>query len=90
MAIILTTAIGAILNAGTFIGGSYLAKFLSGKDQDKERKRHDLAMEKYEKDYNDWKEKMGKIELWREQQEKDKENASYNFRSTDEAFESLC
>ena len=70
MATFLTVAIGAILNAGTFIGGSYLAKFLSGKDQDEERKRHDLAIEKYEKDYNDWKEKMGKIELWREQTRK--------------------
>ena len=84
--IVLTTAIGAVLNAASFIGGSYLAKFLTGKEQDKERKRHDLALEKYEKDYNDWKEKMGRVQLWQEQREKNKDEASYNFQSTDEAL----
>ena len=84
--IVLTTAIGAVLNAASFIGGSYLAKFLTGKSQDVERKRHDLALEKYEKDYNDWKEKMGRVQLWKEQREKDEDEASYNFQSTDEAL----
>ena len=43
---------GAIINATTFVGGSYLAKYLSGESEaDKEKKRHDLAQEKYEKEY---------------------------------------
>ena len=33
---------GAILNATTFVGGSYLAKYMSGDDLGAERKRHDL------------------------------------------------
>ena len=42
---------GAVLNATTFIGGSYLAKFLIGGKTDTERIRHDKALEKYQKDY---------------------------------------
>ena len=34
---------GAVLNASTFIGGSYLAKYLSGTKTDQERRRHDKA-----------------------------------------------
>ena len=51
---------GAIINATTFVGGSqYLAKYLSGSsDSDEEKKRHDLAVEKYQKEY----ENMRKIE----------------------------
>ena len=36
---------GAILNATKFVGGSYLAKYMSGDDAGVERKRHDLALE---------------------------------------------
>ena len=36
---------GAVLNASTFIGGSYLAKYLSGSKTDQERRRHDKATE---------------------------------------------
>lgn len=42
---------GAVLNATSFIGGSYLAKYLSGDNVDKERKRHDKALEQYQRDY---------------------------------------
>ena len=42
---------GAVLNASTFIGGSYLAKYLSGTKTDQERRRHDKALEKYQRDY---------------------------------------
>ena len=40
---------GAVLNASTFIGGSYLAKYLSGTKTDQERRRHDKALEKYQR-----------------------------------------
>ena len=38
---------GAIMTATAFVGGSYLAKYLSGgSNAEEERKRHDLAVEK--------------------------------------------
>ena len=43
---------GAVLNAATFIGGNYLAKYLSGDSGQAaldEKKRHDLALEKYQR-----------------------------------------
>ena len=40
---------GAVLNASTFIGGSYLAKYLSGTKTDQERRRHDKALERYQR-----------------------------------------
>ena len=43
---------GAVLNATTFIGGSYLAKYLSGGNTDQERVRLDKALEKYQNDYS--------------------------------------
>ena len=54
---------GAVLNATSFIGGNYLARYLSGDDKaqaEKERKRYDHALEKY----ND------AVERFREGQEK--------------------
>ena len=54
MAIIAMMAGGAILNATTFVGGSYLAKYLSGddaKDALFEKETHDKALSKYQKDY---------------------------------------
>ena len=86
VSIVLTTAIGAVLNAGTFIGGSYLAKYLTGKNQDEERKRHDLAIEKYNNDYNSWKKEMGDKELWLEEQERQHSDASHKFKNTDDAL----
>ena len=41
---------GAILNATTFVGGSYLAKYLSGGSSEAERIRHDKALEEYQRD----------------------------------------
>ena len=57
---LLTATVGAVLNAAAFTGGSYLTHHLSGKDQDEERKRHDLAMEQYEQDYSKWKASMAR------------------------------
>ena len=52
---------GAVLNASTFIGGSYLAKYLSGSKTDRERRRHDKALEKYQKDYAKYQENRQKL-----------------------------
>ena len=54
---------GAVLNAASLIGGNYLARYLSGDDKaqvEKERERHDHALEKYNE----------AVERFREGQEK--------------------
>ena len=77
---------GAILNATTFVGGSYLAKYLSGDNTDAERIRHDKAIEKYQKDYATYQEKRQKLIDWYSQQRDAKHQASQNILNTDEAL----
>ena len=55
---------GAVLNATTFIGRSYLAKYLSGGNTDRERVRHDKAIEKYQKDYSKYEENRQRVLGW--------------------------
>lgn len=54
---------GAVLNATAFIGGSQLAKMFdpTSKNLVEERKRHDLAIEKYTSDHNAWSEKRSEM-----------------------------
>jgi len=73
----------AVLNATTFIGGSYLAKYLSGDKTDTERIRHDKALEKY---YQKYMEGQRAFEEWKEAQEKRDVNARQDFANTDEAL----
>ena len=77
---------GAVLNASTFIGGSYLAKYLSGSKTDQERRRHDKALEKYQKDYAKYQENRQKLLDWQEQNRHEDAKASRNFENTDEAL----
>ena len=77
---------GAVLNASTFIGGSYLAKYLSGTKTDQERRRHDKALEKYQKDYAKYQENWQKLLDWQEQNRHEDAIASRNFENTDEAL----
>ena len=56
---------GAVLNATAFVGGSYLAKYLSGDKTDTERIRHDKALEKYQKDYATYQENRQKLIDWK-------------------------
>ena len=77
---------GAILNATTFVGGSYLAKYLSGTSSDAERIRHDKAIEKYQKDYASYQEKRQKLIDWYSQQLDAEHRASQNLSNTDEAL----
>ena len=51
---------GAIANALAFTGSSYLFSHISKNNIDKERKRHDLAIEKLEKAQVEWSEKRQK------------------------------
>ena len=48
---------GAIANALAFTGSSFLSSSLSKDSIDKERKRHDLAIEKLQKTQIEWQQK---------------------------------
>ena len=78
---------GAILNATAFTGGNYLARYLSGKNVDTEKIRHDKAMEKYEKDYQEYQEKRQKMLDWRIKRKDEKYQAAKNISTTNQAFE---
>ena len=75
-----------MLNATAFVGGSYLAKYLSGSDTDTEKIRHDKAIEKYEADYAAYQEKRQRLLDWYNQQRDAEHQASQNLTDTDEAF----
>ena len=77
---------GAVLNATTFVGGSYLAKYLSGNNVDAERKRHDLALEKYEKDYQTWQKSRQRVMDWYSQRRDKQDIAARDLSNTDEAL----
>ena len=78
---------GAIINATTFVGGSYLAKYLSGSsDADEEKKRHDLAVEKYQKEYEEYEENRAKLNDWIMTNDRIKDEAKENFKNTDYAL----
>jgi len=75
---------GAILNATAFVGGSYLAKSLSGEDT--ERVRHDKALEKYQHDMGEWQKEQKLYQDWLNEQYIEKKQADENLQSTDQAF----
>jgi len=75
---------GAVLNATAFIGGSYLAKTLSGDDS--ERVRHDKALEKYQQDMGEWEKQQKLYQEWLNDQYLNKKQADENLDSTDQAF----
>ena len=77
---------GAILNATSFIGGSYLAKYFSGVIASLEKKRHDKAMEKYQKDYAEYQENREKVLHWHDKMIETETLAEKIFQDTDEVF----
>ena len=77
---------GAIINATTFVGGSYLAKYLSGGNTDTERKRHDLALEKYDRDYQVWQKGRQRVMDWYSQRRDQQDIAAHDLANTDEAL----
>ena len=76
----------AILNATTFVGGSYLAKYMSGDDAGAERKRHDLALEKYERDYQTWQKSRQRVMDWYSQRRDEQDIAARDLSNTDAAL----
>ena len=78
---------GAIINATTFVGGSYLAKYLSGSsDSDEEKRRHDLAVEKYQKEYEEYEENRAKLNDWIMTNDRINDEGKENFKNTDYAL----
>ena len=77
---------GAVLNATTFIGGSYLAKYLSGGNTDQERVRQDKALEKYQKDYSKYEENRQRVLDWIDANRHNDAIASQNLSNTDESL----
>ena len=77
---------GAVLNATTFIGGSYLAKYLSGGNTNQERVCHDKALEKYQKDYSKYEENRQRVLDWIDANRHNDAIAFQNLSNTDEAL----
>ena len=80
---------GALLNAVAFIGGNYLARFLSGNDPRasvEQKIRHDKALKAYQAAYAKYQKERTKLLDWIETQHEIKEQATQNFTNTDYAF----
>ena len=79
----------AVLNATTFVCGSYLAKYLLGNDSKEilyEKERHDKVLKKYQNDYATYEEKKKKFLDWEDENRRSNAIASRNFSNTDEAL----
>ena len=88
MASIAIMAGGAVLNAVTFIGGNYLARYLSGDDPkaaQEENVRHDKALEAYQAAYAKYEKDRTKLLDWIATN-RIKDQAKQNFTNTDYAF----
>ena len=80
---------GAIINATAFVGGSYLAKYFSRDSESaslEEKKRHNLAVEKYQKEYEKYVENRAKLNDWIQTNDRLKDEAKQNFINTDFAL----
>ena len=78
-----------MINATAFVGGSYLAKFLSGDSGSaslEEKKRHNLAVEKYQKELEKYEENRAKLNDWILTNDRIKDEAKQNFENTDFAL----
>ena len=88
-----SVVVGGIVAALAFTGANYGAQYLdrlvrgdhSG-ELAAERKRHDLALEKYQRDVAAWNEKRQAYRDWLDKNYRDKMQADKNFENTDYAF----
>ena len=77
---------GALINALAFTGSSYMFSSLSKKHIDKERKRHDLAVEKLQKAQIEWsKKRQERIDFINKQLIREK-NAEVRFSELNDAM----
>ena len=88
-AVMAMMAFGAVVNAASFIGGNYLARYLSGdsgKAALEEKTRHDKALEQYQAAYAKYQKDRTKPLDWIATNDRMKHQASQNFQSTDIAL----
>ena len=88
MASIAMMAFGAVVNAASFIGGNYLARYFSGdsgKAALEEKTRHDKALEQYQAAYAKYQKDRTKLLDWIAINNRMKSEAKRNFQSTDQA-----
>jgi len=78
--------VGAVLNATAFIGGSQIAKIFdpTATHLEEERKRHDLALEKFTKDHNKWSENRSNMYDFIQKQHLNQNVAQTDFNITDD------
>ena len=77
---------GAVVNATAFTGSMYLGKYLDKQHADKERIRHDKALEAYQKQMGEYEKKRQAYQDWLNEQYINKKQADENLNSTDQAF----
>ena len=80
---------GAVVNAASFIGGNYLARYLSGDDPkaaQEKNVRHDKALEAYQAAYAKYEKSRTKLLDWIATNGRIKDQAKQNFTNTDYAF----
>ncbi|KXJ04615.1 hypothetical protein AC249_AIPGENE22009, partial [Exaiptasia diaphana] len=68
------------------IGSMYIAKYFDKQHADKERIRHDKAMEEYEKEMGAWRKRRQEYQDWLESEYLKKKQADENLNSTDQAL----
>ena len=86
---------GALINANTFVGGSYLTKYFSGDQNsvEEEKKRLDLTVKKNQAAYDKYQENRTKLLNWIATNDRVKEQAKQNFVDMDYAlklYNSVC
>jgi len=77
---------GAVVNATAFTGSMYLGKYLDKQHADKERVRHDKALEAYQKQMGEYQKQRQKYQDWLNEQYINKKQADENLDSTDQAL----
>ena len=73
---------GVIINATAFVGGNYVAKYLTGDSAGEEKKKHDLAVENYEREYQKYQENRRKLLDWIAANDRTKYGVKQNFENT--------
>ena len=80
----------AVVNAAAFTGGNILAHALSSSSSraaTAERKRHDLALEKYQAAMGVWEKRRTSLRDWEETREIDRQKALAGMRDSDKALD---
>ena len=87
--VVIGSVIAALAFTGAQYGGRAIDRLVHGDSKSElaaEAKRHDLAMEKYERDVSAWNLKRQAYQDWLNKNYKDKMQADKDFENTDYAF----